>query len=92
MEYPNSGTISRTQLPKKHPKSPDFKGSISLTRSVIRQLLDETDGDNIKISMSGWVVQGQNGTFVSLKYNDYKPEVVAAPKSARDLPDDDLPF
>jgi hypothetical protein len=93
MEYPNSGALFPAKLPKKHPKAPDVNGSISMERSTLRQLLNETDGDEIKIKIDGWTREGRTGKFLSLKYNDYKPQNQDAPKkSVDDLSDSDLPF
>jgi hypothetical protein len=71
-------------------------GDISVERSLLRQMLDETDEDSIKIRLSGWEKQGSRGPFFSLKVNTYKkPEESAPPPKQQELPpvdDDDIPF
>ena len=95
-KYPNSGVLfhARNRI---HQKSPDLNGDISLDRSLLRQMMDETDEDFIKIRLSGWVKQGSSGEFFSLKVNTYKkPEEQAqAAPAQRQMPpadDSDIPF
>ena len=80
MEYTNTGALF-TNSYKKSDKQPDFKGNITLERSLLKQLLSESNDENIKIALSGWNRQGRNGDFVSLAYDAYKkPEEAATPK------------
>jgi hypothetical protein len=60
----------------------------------LKQLLSETDEDNIKIKLSAWKREGRSGEFLSLAYDAYrKPEEAKAkPKPERDGMDDDIPF
>lgn len=92
-QYPNSGALfySRNRV---HPNSPDLSGDISIDRSLLRQMLDETDEDEIKIKLSAWQKQGRNGDFFSLKVNTYKPPVEQAPRpqAAATSDEDPLPF
>ena len=96
MEYPNSGALFPAR-DKRHPKAPDFSGDIVMEVSLLKQLIAESDGDGVKIKISGWNREGRSGQFISLKYNDFKPQPRdeapqrAAPKI--DLADDsDIPF
>lgn len=73
MSYSNTGALW-TNSYKKHDKQPDFKGDITLERALIKQLLEETDGDDIKIRFSAWNKEGRTGPYLSLKYDSYKPD------------------
>ena len=95
-KYPNSGVLFYAKN-RVHQNSPDLNGDISIERSLLRQMLEETDEDSIKIRLSGWEKQGNYGAFLSLKVNTYKkPEEQSPPPSAqRELPpvdDSDVPF
>jgi hypothetical protein len=89
MSYPNSGRLSPNQYKKD--KQPDYKGSITLERALIKQLLEEQD-DEITIKLSGWNRSGQYGDFISLAYDSYKKKEEAPAKSAPPLDDSEIPF
>ncbi len=89
MSYPNSGRLSPNQYKKD--KQPDYKGSITLERALIKQLLEEQD-DEITIKLSGWNRSGQYGDFISLAYDSYKTKEEAPAKSAPPLDDSEIPF
>lgn len=95
MEYPNSGALFSAR-DKRHPKAPDYSGDITMEVSLLRQLISESEGDGVKIKLSGWTREGRTGPFISVKYNDFKPQArEEAPRKAPkiDLTDDsDLPF
>lgn len=94
MSYSNTGRLSPNKY-KQNEKQPDFKGSITLERALIRQLLEEQD-DEVTIKISGWNRSGQYGEFISLAYDSYKkPEETPAkpaPKAAPVEDEGDLPF
>ena len=101
-KYPNSGIISDAKT-RIHPNSPDMNGDITIDKSLLRQMMDEQDGDEIKIKLSGWKKEGNYGPFISLKVNTYKPPVadVAPQQRLATLPhannatpvnDSDVPF
>ena len=98
-KYPNSGIISDAKT-RIHPNSPDMNGDITIDKSLLRQMMDEQEGDEIKIKLSGWRKDGNYGPFISLKVNTYKPPVAdAAPQQhLATLPDSkpvdqsDVPF
>jgi hypothetical protein len=85
MEYTNTGALF-TNSYKKSEKQPDFKGNITLERSLLKQLLSESNDENIKINLSGWNRQGRNGDFVSLAYDAYKKPEESAPSKYREAP------
>lgn len=96
MSYSNTGALWTNNY-KKHDKQPDFKGDITLERALVKQLLEETDEDNIKIRLSAWNREGRNGPFVSLVYDSYKPEEKTKPepkqtKQTQPVDEEDLPF
>ena len=52
-KYPNSGALFATKT-KFNPKSPDMDGSISVERSLLKQMIDESSEEDIVIKLSGW--------------------------------------
>ena len=92
-KYPNSGALFATKT-KFNPKSPDIDGSISIERALLKQMLDETDEEDIVIKLSGWNQKGAKGDFLSLKVNTYKPTEEQQPQQKRITPvdDSDIPF
>ena len=95
-KYPNSGVLfyARNRV---HPNSPDLNGDLTIDRSLLRQMMEETDEDEIKIRISGWQKEGNYGPFFSLKINTYKKpeEQQQAMQPQKSLPpgdDSDLPF
>lgn len=91
-KYPNSGALFYAQN-RVHPNSPDLTGDISVDRTLLRQMLDETDEDDIKIRLSGWQKQGTRGPFFSLKVNTYKKlEEQVQQQTSMPVDDSDLPF
>jgi len=84
MEYPNSGALFTNSF--KVGKQPDFKGNITLERSLVKQLLSESNDDSVKINLSGWTRQGPRGEFVSLVYDAYKKPEEGAPSKYREAP------
>jgi hypothetical protein len=95
MEYPNSGKLSPNKWKKD--KQPDMKGQISLERSLLKRLMNETDDDDIVIKLSGWNRTGQYGEFINISYDSYKKpdepiERVEQPKQKKIVEDDSIPF
>lgn len=100
MQYPNSGALFPRQ--KRTDKAPDWGGEIIMEKSLIKQLMQESEGDGVLIKISGWVRQGSRGEFISLKYDSFKPQPQererqideptrrAPPPAMDDI--DDLPF
>jgi hypothetical protein len=77
-----------------------MNGEIIMTRSALKQLLEETDEDDITIKLSAWTMEGNYGPWMRLSWNNYKPkpkEDYERPRQAPkrpEIPDDDsdLPF
>ena len=100
-KYPNSGKLSANRY-KDSPKKPDVVGEIVMTRSALKELMGEHDGDDIVIKLSGWNMEGQYGPWTRLSWNNYKPKEqttgnVSSPPPApaqQNLPDEDqdIPF
>ena len=98
MQYPNSGALFMRE--KKSEKAPEWGGEITMEVSLLKKLIEESDGDGVKIKLSGWVRQGNRGEFISIKYDDFKPmsqdRQFSAPRQApapqQPSIDDDLPF
>ena len=72
-KYPNSGRLSNNRY-KDNPKKPDVVGEISMSRSTLKELMQEHDGDDIVIKLSGWHMEGQYGPWTRLSWNNYKPK------------------
>jgi hypothetical protein len=100
--YPNSGALF-TNDRRTTDKAPSHQGDISFEVALLKQLIAESDGEDVKIKISGWEKEGRNGTFISLKYNDFKPtpqgeSYTKPPKpnartsSAMNYDDSDVPF
>ena len=95
MNYSNTGVLWTNNY-KKHDKAPDFKGDLTLERSLVKQLLSESE-DDVKIRISGWNRDGKNGPFISLAYDSFKPKEEAKPeprkaKQPDPVDDEDVPF
>jgi hypothetical protein len=99
-QYPNSGKLSPNRY-KDSDKKPDLVGEIIMDRSALKGLLEEHDGDDITIKLSGWNMNGQYGQWTRLSWNNYKPQPKegyeqprqAAPKQNPIPTDDsDVPF
>lgn len=94
MSYSNTGRLSPNQY-KKNDKQPDHKGSITLERSLVKQLLEESE-DEVVIKISGWNRSGQYGDFISLAYDSYRKQEEAKPAPKAPPPPaeepEDLPF
>jgi len=99
-QYPNSGKLSNNRY-KDNPKKPDMIGELVMTRSALKELMGEHDGDDIVIKLSAWNMDGQYGPWHRLAWNNYKKPAEAAPQQApaRQAPraeeqesDDDIPF
>lgn len=98
-QYPNSGKMSPNRY-KEKPTQPDVTGEIVMQRSALKELMNEHDGDDIVIKISGWNMSGQYGPWTRLAWNNYKPPAdgnvakPAPPPIQRAIPDDDsdVPF
>lgn len=93
MAYPNSGKLSLNRF-KDTDKKPDYVGEIAMQRSALKQLLEETDEDEIVIKLSGWNRSGQYGTFISISWNNFKKreEAPSPAPMAEPIKDEDIPF
>jgi hypothetical protein len=91
--FPNSGRLNYSKQ-KINQSSPDLYGEIAIDRTLLRQMLSETDEDNIVIRLSGWEKNGNYGPWFSIKVNTWKKtEPTLAPQPAPAADDsDDVPF
>ena len=96
-KYPNSGIISEAKT-RIHPNSPDMNGDLTIDKSLLLQMMEEQEGDEVKIRLSGWRKEGNYGSFISIKVNTYKKPDVAVQQHLATLPDSkpvndsDIPF
>lgn len=88
MEYPNSGAL----WPNKNKKSeahPGLRGTIKVERSLLKELMAETDNELIEIEISSWTKEFKGGKYLSLKVSKpFKPNA----KKQQDDEQDEIPF
>jgi len=99
-ELPNSGKLFNSKN-RVHPKSPDMNGDLKIERSLLLELMNEQQGNDITIKLSAWRGNGPvAGEYISLKVNTFKPNPnYAAQQQAhlsentdRPVKDSDVPF
>jgi hypothetical protein len=98
-QYPNSGKLSANKY-KDAPNKPDMVGELTMDRSALRTLLEETDSDDIVIKLGAWKMSGQYGEWFRMSWNNYKPKPKDNPyvpprqEQPRQQPidSDDVPF
>lgn len=73
-QYPNSGKLSTNKYKEQGDKKPDMHGEIIMTRTVLKQLLEETNEDDITIKLSAWSMEGNYGPWMRISWNNYKPQ------------------
>lgn len=89
MEYPNSGAL----FPNKNKKSdahPNVRGTVKVERSLLKELMAESDNELIEIEISGWTKTFKDGKFLSLKVA--KPFKKEGYKPKQDDDDESMPF
>lgn len=96
-QYPNSGKLSTNKYKEPGDKKPDMHGEITMTRTALKGLLEETDADDVVIKLSAWHMEGNYGPWMRLAWNNYKPQQQQqqAPQQRAPEPDgmdDDIPF
>lgn len=99
---PNTGTMFQNTY-KKSDNHPDMKGDLFLDRSFLRSMLDETEGDIVKLSVSAWNAQSQRTGTEYISMSVSKPYVKQASpmgepqyspgvKNPPPVDDEDVPF
>jgi hypothetical protein len=78
-KYPNSGRLNYAKN-KVNPNSADIYGEIVFDRQYLRDLLNETDQDDIPVKLSGWQKDGNYGPWFAIRVNTYKKENPYAPQ------------
>jgi hypothetical protein len=100
-QYPNSGKLSTNKYKEQGDKKPDMHGEIIMTRTVLKQLLEETNEDDITIKLSAWSMEGNYGPWMRISWNNYKKpqdqqgsyeRPKAAPRVEETETDLDIPF
>ena len=98
-KYPNSGRLNYAKN-KVNPNSADIYGEIVFDRQFLRNLLNETDQDDIPVKLSGWQKDGNYGPWFAIRVNTYKKEdqykgEKVAPLNIGqngEISDEDIPF
>ena len=95
-KYPNSGRLNYAKN-KVNPNSADIYGEIVFDRQFLRNLLNETDSDDIPVKLSGWQKEGNFGPWFSIRVNTYKKEESGGvntppPPKSPPVDDSDIPF
>jgi hypothetical protein len=89
MEYPNSGSMFPNKF-KKTSIDPNLKGTVKIERSLLKELMSESNEELIEIQIAGWTKEWKDGKFLSLRVSKpYKRD--AAPKQ-QDDDIDSIPF
>ena len=91
MDYPNQGTMWHN-AEKKHPKAPDFSGSMMFEKDFLQDLIDRSKNGEVELKLDIWKgkVNTRNGerNVLNTKVNTYvKPDQQAA-SPAKDPWDD----
>lgn len=89
MEYPNSGAL----WPNKNKKSeshPGLRGTIKIERSLLKELMANTDDELIEIEISSWTKEFKGEKFLSLKVA--KPFKPGFKKQQDDDDNESIPF
>ena len=82
MDYPNQGTMWHN-AEKKHPKAPDFSGSMLFEKDFLQHLIDQSNNGEVELKLDIWKgkVNTRNGerSVLNTKVNTYdKPDQPAA--------------
>jgi hypothetical protein len=90
MDYPNQGTMWHN-AEKKHPKAPDFSGSMLFEKDFLQDLIEKSKNGEVELKLDIWKgkVNTRNGerNVLNTKVNTYvKPDQPAS--SAKDPWDD----
>ena len=93
-EYPNSGRLVHNKYKEAGDRKPDMTGEIIMTRTALKGLLEEHDGDDIVIKLSAWQMSGQWGPWLRISWNNYRKPDVQKPQPVNQIPisDQDIPF
>lgn len=83
---PNSGAIFYNE--KKSPNHPDMRGDLNIDRQFIKKILDESEGDLVKLSIACWNKTSSNGR----EYMSCSISEPFVPKQQQSAPNEDVPF
>jgi hypothetical protein len=83
---PNTGTLWPNE--KRSDNHPDVRGDIFVEISLLKKLMAQADGDQVKLSVSGWRKEIAGKKALSLSVSE--PYVKSAPKAQAE--DEDVPF
>lgn len=96
---PNTGTLWPNDR-KASPNHPDVRGDVHMDRAFLLDMINKSEGDVVKLQISGWekVIAGKNCVSLSVSAPYVKPEGQAPYRSrpAEPMPtratDEDVPF
>ena len=57
--YENMGKCILKENTSKHKLAPDFRGEVNIDSEMLQRLINESNGGDIKITMSAWVQDSQ---------------------------------
>ena len=89
MEYPNSGSLFPNKF-KKADSHPNLRGTVKIERSLLKELMLESDSELIEIEISAWTKEWKDGKFLSLKVG--KPYKKDGASKRQDDDSDPIPF
>jgi len=87
MDYPNQGTMWHN-TEKKHPKAPDFAGSMLFEKAFLQDLIEKSKNGEVELKLDLWKgkVNTRNGerNVLNVKVNTYVKPDEQAQSSAKD--------
>lgn len=88
MDYPNQGTLWHN-AEKKHPKAPDFSGSMMFEKDFLQDLIERSKNGEVELKLDMWKskVNTRNGerNVLNAKVNTYvKPDDQTPSQPAKD--------
>lgn len=89
MEYPNSGSLWSNKF-KKTETDPNSKGTIKVERSLLKELMAESDDPLIEIQLSGWTKDYEGTKYIKIKVSKVFKKSETKPKQSSD--EDAIPF
>lgn len=89
---PNTGTLWPNDR-KNAANHPDVRGDVYIDRSFLRDMLDKSDGDLIRLQVAGWEKKIANKDCLSLNISaPYIKQDKQESSSREEAPEEDAPF
>lgn len=89
MEYPNAGSLWSNKF-KKTETDPHSRGTIKVERSLLKELMAESDDPLIEIQLSGWTKDYEGTKYIKIKVSKVFKKEGYKPKQNDD--EESIPF